>query len=299
MKPVLLLLTALWAVSAAAQPRVDAARLMADLTYLADDARGGRLPETPGGREARAFIERRFRALGLTPFEGGYVRPFAFTGRDTTTRLGANVAGFVRGTVHPDSFIVVTAHFDHVGTREGEIYNGADDNASGTAGLMALAAHFAAHPPRHTLVFVALDAEEQGLRGARAFVAEPPVPLAQIMLNVNLDMIARGDRGELYAAGTHYTPRFRPVLERASAGVAGVTLRFGHDSPDLPPQDNWTMQSDHGAFHVAGVPFLYFGVEDHPDYHRPTDDADRINPAFYAAAVELILRAVEALDGTR
>jgi Zn-dependent M28 family amino/carboxypeptidase len=81
--------------------------------------------------------------------------------------------------------------------------------------------------------------------------------------------------------------------------VAGVTLRFGHDSPDLPPQDNWTMQSDHGAFHVAGVPFLYFGVEDHPDYHRPTDDADRINPAFYAAAVELILRAVEALDGTR
>lgn len=299
MKPLLLLLTALWAVSATAQPRVDAARLMADLTYLADDARGGRLPETPGGREARAFVERRFRALGLTPFEGGYVRPFAFVGRDTTTRIGANVAGFVRGTVRPDSFLVVTAHFDHVGTREGEVYNGADDNASGTAGLMALAAHFAAHPPRHTVVFVAFDAEEQGLRGARAFVADPPVPLERIILNVNLDMIARGDKGELYAAGTHYTPRLCAPLERAAVGVTGVTLRFGHDSPDLPPQDNWTMQSDHGAFHVAGVPFLYFGVEDHPDYHRPTDDADRVNPAFYAAAVELILRAVEALDGTR
>ncbi|HYE56979.1 MAG TPA: M28 family peptidase, partial [Rhodothermales bacterium] len=127
----------------------------------------------------------------------------------------------------------------------------------------------------------------------------PPVPLAQMMLNVNMDMIARGDKGELYAAGTHYTPRLRPPLERAAAGATGITLRFGHDTPDLPRQDNWTSQSDHGAFHQAGRPFVYFGVEDHPDYHRPTDDVERVNPAFYTAAVDLIIRALEALDSTR
>ncbi len=216
---------------ARAQAPVDTSRLMADLRFLADDARAGRLPETEGNRQARAFIERRFRALGLVPFDGGFVRPFAWTARDTTTRLGANVVGLIRGTAVPDSFLVVSAHFDHVGVRGGEVYNGADDNASGTAAILAAAAYFAAHPPRHTLVFAAFDAEEQGLRGARAFVADPPVPLAAVKLNINLDMVARGDKGELYASGTSTTPRLRPFLERAAVGLTGIALRFGHDTP--------------------------------------------------------------------
>src|SRR5690606_566789 len=141
-------------------------------------------------------------------------------------------------------------------------------NASGVAALLALARHFAASPPEHTIVFAALDAEEGGLRGARAFLADPPPDANAIELTVNMDLVSRNERGELYAAGAHHHPSLRPHLERI-AERAPVKLRLGHDSPDLG-SDDWTSQSDHGVFHAAGIPFVYFGVEDHPDYHRPT-----------------------------
>jgi Zn-dependent M28 family amino/carboxypeptidase len=143
-------------------------------------------------------------------------------------------------------------------------------------------------------VFVAFDAEEHGLQGARAFVDAPPVARDRIALNVNLDMVSRGDTGELYAAGTHHTPALRAPLEEVAAR-APVTLLFGHDRPEDGPND-WTMQSDHGAFHQAGIPFVYFGVEDHPDYHQPTDTADRIDPGFFARAAATILDALRTLD---
>src|SRR5690606_17653456 len=158
----------------------------------------------------------------------------------------------------------------------GEIYHGADDNASGSAALLELARHFAASPPRNSVVVAALDAEEMGLRGARAFVANPPIPLDSILLNVNMDMVGRNAAGELYVAGTYHCP-FLGGLVDAVAGRSGVTLLRGHDEPTLPAGDDWTLASDHGAFHAEDIPFLYFGVEDHPDYHRPTDTFENID----------------------
>jgi Zn-dependent M28 family amino/carboxypeptidase len=212
---------------------------------------------------------------------------------------GGNVVGLVRGTTNPDRYVVVTAHYDHVGVGrpvDGDsIYNGADDNASGTAALLALAEHFARNPAGHSLLFVAFDAEEQGLRGARAFVAEPPVPKDAIALNVNMDMVSHSERGELYAAGAAKYPRLRAPLQRAAAG-APVRLLLGHDMPEPTPRDDWTGQSDQGAFHAAGIPFVYFGVEDHPDYHRPSDEVGTITPGFYVNAVRTIAAAIRELD---
>jgi Zn-dependent M28 family amino/carboxypeptidase len=234
----------------------------------------------------RAWLVERFAAASLDaaqmPFDLG-------DGQE-----GANVVATVPGTGEGEAVIVVTAHFDHLGARNGTVYNGADDNASGTAALLALAAELVARPPSNTVMLVALDAEESGLRGARAFVADPPVSLDRIVLNVNLDMLGRSVAGELYAAGTSHYPELRPPLE-AVAGIAPVTLRFGHDDPSLG-RDDWTFQSDHGAFHRAGIPFVYFGVEDHEDYHRPTDDVARIDADFYARAVDTVILAVEGLD---
>ncbi len=143
------------------------------------------------------------------------------------------------------------------------------------------------------MIFLAVDAEEGGLTGARAFVSIPPVSLEHIAANVNMDMISRSD-DELYVAGTYHYPFLRPYVDRIGK-AAEVTLVFGHDSPDLGDND-WTHASDHAPFHEAGIPFLYFGVEDHADYHQPTDEFDRINQDFYVKAVTAILRVVLELD---
>lgn len=282
------------AAQAPAAVAVDSARLLADLRALAADSMEGRRAGTPGGERARRFVAAALREAGVTPFGDDLARPFALAGEDGGAGTAVNLVGFVRGTRRPDRYLVVTAHYDHVGVRDGEVFNGADDNASGVAALLALARHLAASPPEHSVVLAALDAEEGGLRGARAFLADPPVAREAIELNVNLDMVGRNERGELYAAGTHHYPFLRPHLERVAAR-APVSLRFGHDSPDLG-SDDWTSQSDHGVFHAAGIPFVYFGVEDHPDYHRPTDDAERIEPAFFVNAARTVILAVEELD---
>jgi Peptidase family M28 len=284
---------------ATAATAIDSARLIADLSRLADDSMRGRLTGTPEGAKARAFIAGRFDAAGLGTAGAGRVQPFTFTRRDSTRVEGANVVGVVRGTAMPDRYIVVSAHYDHVGVRapvDGDsIYNGADDNASGTAALLALAEWFAMHPARHSLVFVAFDAEEQGLRGARAFVAAPPVPKEAIVLNVNMDMVSLNAKGELYAAGAAKYPALRASLERVAAR-APVKLILGHDTPVPTAQDDWTAQSDQGAFHDAGIPFVYFGVEDHPHYHRPSDELRNVTQSFYVRAVETVRDAIRELD---
>ncbi len=113
------------------------------------------------------------------------------------------------------------------------------------------------------------------------------------MLNVNMDMISRNDKGELYAAGAFHYPHLRPALEAAQK-KATVKLLLGHDDP-ATGRDNWTSQSDQAAFHAAKIPFVYFGVEDHPDYHKPTDDFANIQPEFYVRAVETIITAIREL----
>jgi Zn-dependent M28 family amino/carboxypeptidase len=206
-----------------------------------------------------------------------------------------NLVGSVRGSATPDRYIVVTAHYDHVGVRNGEIFNGADDNASGTAALVELARQLRQNPPAHSVLIVALDGEEGGLTGAREFVRAPPVPVSGIVVNVNLDMVGRNDKGELYAAGTSHYPFLRPYLDSV-ATRSSITLTFGHDNRDGPRSDDWTSQSDHAAFHRAGIPFIYFGVEDHPDYHRPTDVAERLMPEFFAGAANTVLDAIRTFD---
>jgi acetylornithine deacetylase/succinyl-diaminopimelate desuccinylase-like protein len=204
------------AVSAPSVPALDSARLMSDLFRLAHDSMAGRASMTPENAKARAFLVSEMRRLELDPVNGSYEQPFVFPRRNRPDSVrGANVLAMVRGTRTPERVVVVSAHYDHVGTRDGTIYNGADDNASGTAALLQLAAHFQRNRPAHSILFAFFDAEEMGLTGARAFVANPPVPLAQIAANVNMDMVARGDNGVLWAVGT--TPH--PQMKRWAADL--------------------------------------------------------------------------------
>jgi len=245
---------------------------------------------TPGGEMARRWLLAEFERLGLEPVGAAFEHPF-----DAAGMPGVNLVARIPGAARPDRHIVLTAHYDHVGIRQGDVYNGADDNASGVSTVLEIARALKSGPPRTSVVIALLDAEEGGLRGARAFVDSPPVPLESIELNINLDMVAR-TAGLLWAAGSHHTPELRPTLESLVAG-APLTLRLGHDRPNALEGDDWTQSSDHGPFHAAGIPFVYFGVEDHADYHQPTDDARRVVPSEFLASARTILAAVRALDG--
>ena len=173
------------------------------------------------------------------------------------------------------------------------MYNGADDNASGVATLLAFIEYFKANKPEHTMIFAALDGEEMGLQGAKAFIEDKRIPLDEIILNINMDMISINNKNELYVVGTHHNPSLKPIIEEIE--TQPLRLRFGHDSPDLG-KDDWTMQSDHGVFHKAGMPFLYFGVEDHEHHHQPSDEFMNINQMFYIRAAHAILECIIALD---
>lgn len=276
------------------------AQLIEDLRILSTDEMAGRGVGTAGGEMARNYLLGRFEALGIAAPAMGRLQPFesTVTGQDGATRTysGVNILGLIPGTRVTDKYIVITAHYDHEGVKNGEIYNGADDNASGVATMLEIAARLKAAPPEHSVLFVALDAEEEGLLGARHFVEAPPFPLSSIALNINYDMTARAETdGKLWVTGTYQHPNLRPILEPIPANGT-VSLAFGKDTPEDRGADNWVMSSDHGAFHRAGVPFLYFGVNYHPDYHRPTDDFDKITPSVFISATELAWEGFRALD---
>lgn len=276
---------------------LNSAQLLEDVRVLSADSMEGRRTGTKGGEMARAYVARRFADAGLKPLGASFEQPFRLPERAGVTKPGVNLVGYVRGRAHPERFVVVTAHYDHMGVENGQVFNGADDNASGVAVLLQLAARFAgARPPENSFIFAALDAEELGLHGASALVKQLRDEKRTLALNVNLDMVSRSARGELYAVGTHHTPALLPPLERVAARARPrVKLLFGHDRPELG-KDDWTNQSDHYHFHRAGVPFVYFGVEDHADYHKPTDDFSALTTDFFVHAAATILDAVETLD---
>jgi Zn-dependent M28 family amino/carboxypeptidase len=269
----------------------DASQLLLDIRTLSADDMEGRSADRPAMRKARDYVEKRFRESGLNPTKQG----FDIKQRGSAAALkGVNIIGQLEGKKTPDKYIVITAHYDHEGIKNGQIFNGADDNASGTAALFAIAEFFMKHKPDHSLIFVAFDAEEKGLVGSRFFVANLPVKKEAILLDVNMDMISRNDKGELYASGAFSYPQLRPALEAAQKR-ARVKLKLGHDDPKQG-HDDWTSQSDQGSFHREKIPFIYFGVEDHQDYHKPTDDFANIQPEFYVRAVETVIEAIRVLD---
>lgn len=294
MKRFLPIVGCLIGLSASAQ--IDSSQLMKDVQTLSADKMEGRKTGTKGNRLAQFYLLDRLKQTGLQQFSNTYEQPFYFTQGEKRI-MGTNLYGYIKGS--RDSFIVISAHYDHIGIKKPQtgtdsIYNGADDNASGIGGLLAMATYFSKNPPKHTLIFAAFDAEEMGLQGAKAFVAKLPVPATRILMNINMDMISHNDKNELYACGTAHYPQLKQFVTAAAANST-IKLSIGHDRPEDKDQ-NWTNQSDHYEFHKKKIPFLYFGVEDHPDYHRASDEFSRINYSFYYQATNTILNLVQIID---
>src|SRR5262249_26677964 len=149
------------------------------------------------------------------------------------------------------------------------------------------------HRPETSLIFAAFDAEETGLLGSQEFVRHPPVDVRALVLDINIDMIARDKT--LYVVGTHLQPFLKPAVERTIA-KASVRTVMGHDDPAQRNLDDWTRDSDHYSFIQMKIPALYFGVEDYAQHHKTTDTFETIDPDFYVKAVETIIQAVQEFD---
>jgi Zn-dependent M28 family amino/carboxypeptidase len=272
--------------------RVDAAQIFHDVEVLSADDMEGRLAGSTGGQKARAYVLSRLKEAGVAPIGEAFERPFTFPSRTEGERKGANLVGVIRGTRDPDRFIVLTAHYDHIGVRGGQVFNGADDNASGVAALLAVAAYYSRTRPEHSLLIAALDAEESGLQGARALMQDPPVPADAMILNVNMDMVGRDPNNKLFAVGVYHNPFLKPYLENVAQPP--VALAFGHDRPG--ESEDWTRDSDHYVFHEAGIPWIYFGVEDFDQHHKATDDSATIGREFLAGSAATVIAAVHEFD---
>lgn len=285
--------------SAPRSKMIDVSSLFTDLMNLSADDMEGRLVGSKGGVKAREYVLTRFKQSGILPFAKSYLQPFEFSypKKPDEKIQGANVIGYIEGTQTPEKYIVVTAHYDHLGIIKGEIYNGADDNASGTASLFAIAQYFNKHRPANSIIFVATDAEEGSGAGGLTFIKNPPVRRNLLVMDVNIDAIARDKNNILYAVGAYDYPFFRPYLEKV-ASRSSIKLVLGHDDPNRDKgEDYWPTLQDGMSFRDNGIPYIYFGVEDNEQIHKPTDDYLTITPNFYVRAVETIIAAIEQFDG--
>lgn len=281
-------------------------RPLAYVRYLADDALQGRMAGTPSERCAGDYISAQFRRFGLRPAgDGGTyfqalplasaINPHAPGG------TGRNVVGMIRGAdpALRDEAIVIGAHYDHLGhggqfsmaTGDSSVHNGADDNASGTAVLIDLARRLSTGPrPARTIVFVAFTGEEEGLLGSAFYANHPAIPLERTRAMLNMDMVGRLGAGPLIVYGVDTADEWKAMVDGAAA-AAGVQVRGGGDGFGA---------SDQTSFYAKGIPVLHFFTNVHADYHRPSDDWEKIDaPGMtkVAAVVERVARDVAARPG--
>lgn len=301
----------------APKPRVplepDSAQLTEDVRYLASDALEGRATGTPGNDSARAYITRRFEGLGLVPAfappgcaarscGATFAQPFtarpagaAHNGLPAELR-SANVAALIPGRdpALRGQYIVLGAHFDHLGRstfgaldpehRDG-IRNGADDNASGVAAILELARLLRAAPTRRSVAIVAFSGEELGLLGSSHFVEHPPFPLDSVGAMLNFDMVGRLRDDKLMVYGTATATELPEIATAANTAPALRLVAIG----------DGTGPSDHASFYLKGLPVLHFFTDLHDDYHRASDDAEKVNAAGMARVVALAERIVRAV----
>lgn len=282
------------------------ALILRHVNVIADDSMLGRDTPSRGLDMTASYIAETFRALGLKPGgdSGSFIQRYPLTngagmngprapaGGETAfdPNSAPNVIGILPGAdaTLRSEYLVISAHMDHVGVRRGStpdsVWNGADDDASGTAGVLALAAALAKDPPRRSVILVTVSGEEKGLWGSRWFTENPPVPVDQIVADLNLDMIGRNWKDTISVIGMEHSDLGTTVKQVAAAhpelGLAVVG--------DLWPQENFFVRSDHYNFVRQGIPALFFFNGTHEDYHQASDSPDRIDAEKEARVVRLV-----------
>lgn len=313
----------------AAQRPTTAADVQRVLFPLADDSMKGRMTGSPGEAMAARFIAAQMQAIGLKPMgDSGYFQrvPVAvipinppvrgrtervrllgsFAERDTfpaaQRRTSVNVVGVLEGSDPKlkNEIVLVDAHFDHVGVGQAvngdSIYNGADDDASGTTAVLEIARQLAAGPrPKRTVLFAANTGEEAGLVGTRWFIDHPPLPLEQFVGNLEIEMIGRPD-SLAGGAGRAWLTGYERSNMGEQLAAAGIPI-----GPDMRPDQHFFERSDNIAFARRGIVAHTLSTFNlHTDYHRPSDDVSKVDLNHMASVINAAARAVRVLaDGPK
>ena len=296
MKPSLILLLLTVVISSGCGQNISPDKIKEHVTILASDAYEGRGTGTAGEEKAAQYIESQFKKLKLKPMgdNGTYRQTFTFkggmhgTGQEGSTK---NVVAYLdNGAQHT---IVFGAHYDHLGlgndgnsldaNPKNKIHNGADDNASGVAGILELARRFSdKKKENHNFLFILFSGEELGLYGSKYWTEHPTMDLSKINYMINLDMVGRLDeKNGLSVSGSGTAAVWEPLLKELSKD----RLLIKTDSSGTGP-------SDHTSFYLKNLPVLHFFTGSHTDYHKPSDDAEKINAEGEAKILDLIVDLV-------
>ncbi|NIG53455.1 M20/M25/M40 family metallo-hydrolase [Chitinophaga sp. Cy-1792] len=268
-----------------------AKRIQHIVNYLASDKLKGRGTAEKGSITASKYVAKQFRKLGLKPVNNGsYYQDFTFDRNAHKNIPSRNVLGFLdNGAART---IIIGAHYDHLGTAGlfdgkypiGQIHNGADDNASGVAGLLELANYYVNNKDKEpfNFLFIAFGGEELGLQGSKYYTANPLQPLANVHFMLNMDMIGRynPERGigiGGFGSAVEWPAVFKDVTQ---PGIKYFTDAAGKGA------------SDHHNFYMHQVPVMFFHTGGHDDYHKPTDDADKLQSDAEAKIIQLQIQLI-------
>ncbi|HEX6369668.1 MAG TPA: M28 family metallopeptidase [Longimicrobium sp.] len=279
--------------AAAAAGTITAEEMREHVAYLASDALRGRDTPSPGLDSAAAYLAREFARIGLQggAGEGGFIQRYPL--RPGSRVIAPNVVAVFPGSdpTLRNEYVVFSAHMDHVGVgrpvRGDSIYNGADDDASGTSALLEVAEAFAALEtrPARSILFLGVSGEEKGLLGSAYFSDHPTVPIASIVANLNIDMIGRNERDNVAVIGKDYSSLGDVVQRAAAENRALVGLTAGDD---VWPDEGFFFRSDHFNFARKEIPAIFFFAGPHEDYHEPSDEVERLDVDKAARVARLV-----------
>ena len=279
-------------------------KIKEDVAFLADDKLEGRQTGTPGEIKAAAYIQNRFKELGLTAkgtndfYQDFTFKPkttphdeIKFTENEDGTITGRNVVGFLDNKA--EYTVIIGAHFDHLGYGgDGSLYrdtikaihNGADDNASGVAVMLNLIGKLKEKNTKNNYLFMAFSGEEMGLLGSNYFVKNPTIDTKSVSYMINMDMVGRLKDSALAVYGTGTSPIFKQ------------TLKSHNNNFRLIQKESGVGPSDHTSFYLGDMPVLHFFTGQHGDYHKPSDDAETLNYEGMATISNYIFNIVSDLD---
>jgi len=282
---------------------ITASDLKKHLTIIASDEMQGRETGSEGQKKAGRYMISEYQKMSVShpkSMENYYqkVPKEALNGRRGSLPDSENILAFIEGKEKPEEIIVISAHYDHVGIdKNGEIYNGADDDGSGTVALMEIAEAFQkakknGKSPKRSILILHVTGEEHGLLGSKYYSENPVFPLANTVANLNIDMIGRDDlenRGKqyVYVIGSEMlSSDLKKINEAANKKTVNLELNYKYDDPKDPQRLYY--RSDHYNFAKHNIPIAFYFDGIHEDYHKPTDDSDKIDYELLKKRTQLV-----------
>lgn len=281
---------------------ITSAELKTHLYIVAADDMEGRDTGSEGQKKAGRYLINEYQKMGVShpkTMASFYqiVPKEALMGRRGNLPQSENILAFIEGSEKPEEVIVISAHYDHVGMSNGEIYNGADDDGSGTVALLEIAEAFqlakkSGKGPKRSVLFLHVTGEEHGLLGSKYYAENPVFPLANTVANLNIDMIGRCDpancgKDYVYVIGSEMlSTDLKKINETANKTTTNLELNYKYDDPN--DKDRLYYRSDHYNFAKNGIPVIFYFDGIHEDYHKPSDTADKIDYVSLKKRTQLV-----------